>query len=59
MADNPDLFSIREACIFDHELYRSWIEAGFTPDQAFKLLLNVKSGVCTREHVDDSPTGGT
>jgi hypothetical protein len=34
--------SLRESAIFDHEMFHSWIEAGFTREEALVLLRDMK-----------------
>lgn len=45
MLNNDDsedpLGSMAEAAISQHEMYLSWIAAGFTPEQALELLKTV------------------
>jgi len=36
-------FSILEGAIFDHEMFSSWIQAGFTREEAMQLLLRLKA----------------
>ncbi len=40
MPDNPQppLTELAAAAVQQHELYRSWVDAGFTQDQALDLL---------------------
>lgn len=39
MTESEDPMSaLLEATISQHEMYLSWIQAGFTPDQAMELL---------------------
>lgn len=43
--ETPDLGSLTESAIGQHEMYLSWIEAGFTPSQAMDLLKTVVSEI--------------
>lgn len=38
MSDDGDLSSLTEGAVWQHEMYLSWIAAGFTPEQALELL---------------------
>ena len=39
MTEPEDPFSgIADATVSQHEMYMSWMEAGFTPEQAMELL---------------------
>lgn len=39
MNDQPDPFrQLLQSAIATHEIYTSYVEAGFTPDQALELL---------------------
>lgn len=39
------LGSLSEMAISQHEMYLSWVAAGFTPDQALELLKTVVSQI--------------
>lgn len=43
MTDEPQtpFSAMAQVSISHHEMYTSWIEAGFTPEQAFELLRTV------------------
>lgn len=43
MPDNPQppLTELAAAAVQQHELYRSWVDAGFTEDQALDLLKTI------------------
>lgn len=44
--ENQDaLGSLSEMAISQHEMYLSWVAAGFTPDQALELLKTVVSQI--------------
>lgn len=43
--DHEDLTSLTESAISQHEMYLSWIAAGFTPEQALDLLKTVLAQV--------------
>jgi hypothetical protein len=46
MPDNPQppLTELAAAAVQQHELYRSWVDAGFTEDQAMILLVAILTG---------------
>lgn len=41
--DNPQspITELAAAAVQQHELYRSWVDAGFTEDQALQLLAGI------------------
>lgn len=43
MPDNPQppLTELAAAAVQQHELYRSWVDAGFTEEQALDLLKTI------------------
>lgn len=47
MSDEPQdpMGALAEAAVSHHEMYISWINAGFTEEQAFELLVNVVSNM--------------
>ena len=42
MPEEFQFTTMEAAAVEDHEMYVSWIRAGFGPDQAFSLLLLTK-----------------
>lgn len=46
--DSAPLYSMSESAISQHEMYLSWREAGFTPEQAMELLKTVVTEIVRR-----------
>lgn len=55
MNGQPDFTPLAEAAQQMHELYRSWVTAGFTQDEALRLLAHV---IVMQQQSQQPPTGG-
>jgi len=56
MGDMPDdpVTSLREGAVAFHELYLSYVDAGFTESQALTMICHIISAAMSRPSVADS-----